>query len=132
MPPQTVARELQAWVAQVDAFFSQREALARAAPEADLIVNCTPLGMKHSQTEEETPITSGIIPADALVFDLVYNPSETPLLKEASRAGARTLGGLSMLIYQGAESFRLWTGKEPPLKVMFAAGRKALDMEELS
>ena len=100
--------------------------MAQAASNADLIVNCTPLGMRHSQTEGETPITFDIIPEGVLVYDLVYNPSDTPLLREAKRAGARTLGGLSMLIYQGAESFKLWTGREPPLEVMFTEARKAL------
>ena len=67
-----------------------------------------------------------LLSRDALVYDLVYNPRETPLLREARKAGARTLGGLPMLVYQGAESFRIWTGKEPPLDVMFRAAEQAL------
>ncbi len=123
---QTMAGELQAWVSQVDAFFPEPEVLARTAPKADLIVNCTPLGMKHSQTEKETPLTWDMISADALVYDLVYNPPETPLLREAKRAGARILYGLPMLVYQGAESFRLWTDRDAPIEVMFKAAKEAL------
>jgi shikimate dehydrogenase len=62
-----------------------------------------------------------------LVYDLVYNPIETPLLREAKRVGSRTLGGFPMLIYQGAASFELWTGKEAPVEVMLAAARQALE-----
>ena len=74
----------------------------------------------------ETPIEAGIIPARALVCDLVYNPRETPMLREAATAGARVLGGLPMLVYQGAAAFELWTGKKAPVKVMFEAAEKAL------
>ena len=95
-----------------------------------LIVNCTTLGMRHSAGEKRSPITSASISSDALVYDLVYNPPETPLLREAGRAGAHTLGGLPMLIYQGAEAFQLWTGKEAPLEVMFQAARRALEAAE--
>ena len=92
----------------------------------DLIVNCTTLGMRHAPGEKETPLPSDAIPANSLVYDLVYNPEETPLLQAAAKAGARTLGGLPMLIYQGAEAFRLWTGREAPVEVMFQAARRAL------
>ena len=95
-----------------------------------LIVNCTTLGMRHSAGEKRSPIPSASIPSGALVYDLVYNPQQTPLLREAKRAGARTLGGLPMLIYQGAEAFQLWTGKEAPLTVMFQAARRALEAAE--
>ena len=103
----------------------ERDALA-ANNGWDLIVNTTTLGMWHSAGEGQSPLPAGLIPSHALVYDLVYNPSETPLLREAKAAGARTLGGLPMLVYQGAESFQLWTGREAPLKVMFDAAQKAL------
>ena len=92
----------------------------------DLIVNCTTLGMRHAPGEKETPLPSDAIPAHSLVYDLVYNPEDTPLLQAAAKAGARTLGGLPMLIYQGAEAFRLWTGQEAPVEVMFQTARRAL------
>jgi len=56
----------------------------------------------------------------------VYNPSETPLLKAAKAAGASTMGGLHMLVYQGAASFELWTGREAPLDIMLSAATRAL------
>ena len=57
---------------------------------------------------------------------MVYNPVDTPLIAEARKAGARTLGGLTMLVYQGAESFQLWTGISPPMDVMMRAADIAL------
>ncbi len=100
--------------------------LAKVAVQSQLIVNCTTVGMKHSPDESLSPLTSDLIPRDALVFDLVYNPSQTPLLRMAEAAGARTIGGLPMLVYQGAASFKLWTGRDAPLDIMLIAARKAL------
>ena len=104
-----------------------RGLLARAAARCDLLVNCTTLGMRDSWGEQVSPIPAEYIPPSALVYDLVYNPPETPLLKEASQAGAALLGGLPMLVYQGAASFELWTGKEAPVEVMMKAAREALE-----
>lgn len=104
----------------------KEEVMLRMLPLADLIVNCTTLGMKHSQGEGQSPITADLLTTNTLVYDLVYNPIETPLLKEAKKAGARTLSGLSMLVYQGAASFELWTGKEAPLDIMFKSAKRAL------
>ena len=67
--------------------------LEEAIAGADLIVNSTSIGMSHGDAEGRTPLEARLIPASALVYDMVYNPSETPLLREARRAGARTLGG---------------------------------------
>lgn len=92
----------------------------------DLIVNTTTLGMQGEPGAQESPLPTQLIPATALVCDLVYVPVETPFLRAAREAGAKTLGGLPMLIYQGAYSFELWTGRQPPLDVMFAAARAAL------
>jgi shikimate dehydrogenase len=102
------------------------ESLAAVMKECRLLVNCTPRGMRHSKEEHDLPIPSDLIPAGILVFDIVYNPLETRLLAEAKRRGARTLGGLSMLVYQGADSFELWTASQAPLGVMFEAARRAL------
>jgi shikimate dehydrogenase len=72
------------------------------------------------------PIADDLIRAGALVYDLVYNPSETRLIEAARERGARTVGGLPMLVYQGAEAFRLWTGVDAPVQVMFKAAKEAL------
>jgi shikimate dehydrogenase len=93
----------------------------------DLLVNCTPMGMKHSATEGQSPLKAEQIPRGALVYDVVYNPVETGLLREAAKAGARTLGGLAMLVYQGAASFELWTGKQAPVDIMMTVARRALE-----
>ena len=91
-----------------------------------LIVNCTTLGMAHGPAEGQSPLPARLIPKAALVYDLVYRPAVTPLLQAAQQSGARTLGGLPMLVYQGAAAFTLWTGREAPVQAMFAAARKAL------
>ncbi len=102
------------------------EDLAEAAVRADLIVNCTSIGMTHGPDAAGTPLLQQQIPPTALVYDLVYNPPETPLLREAIRAGAGTLGGIQMLVHQGAASFEMWTGKSAPIPVMLAAATKAM------
>jgi shikimate dehydrogenase len=98
----------------------------QALMECDLLVNCTSVGMKDSDAENQLPIDVRLIPTRALVYDVVYNPVETPLLAAARQAGARTMGGLSMLVYQGAEAFELWTGRPAPVDIMMAAAKKAL------
>ncbi len=100
--------------------------LKDACAGVDLIVNSTSVGMSHGEAEGRAVLEASMIPPSALVYDMVYNPPETPLLKEARKAGAHTLGGLPMLIYQGAAAFERWTGKQAPVEVMFRAGEKAL------
>ncbi len=102
------------------------KALTQAAASAELIVNCTTLGMAHGPDERRSPLSQGQIPPTALVNDLVYNPQETPLVQEARRAGAAVLGGLHMLVYQGAASLEMWTGRETPVEVMLEAAARAM------
>lgn len=97
------------------------DALTQAAASANLIVNCTTIGMSHGPDEHGSPLSAAQIPASAIVNDLVYNPLETPLLREATAAGATTLGGLHMLVYQGVLSFQMWTGQDAPVDVMSKA-----------
>ena len=97
------------------------DALTEAAAGADLIVNCTTMGMSHGPDEHGSPISAAQIPATAIVNDVVYTPLLTPILKEAAAAKATGLGGLHMLVYQGVLSFQLWTGVEAPADVMLAA-----------
>ena len=96
-------------------------ALTQAAASANLIVNCTTVGMSHGPNEHGSPLSAAQIPASAIVNDLVYNPMKTPLLEEAAAAGATTLGGLHMLVYQGVLSFQMWTGQDAPVAVMLEA-----------
>ena len=67
-----------------------------------------------------------MIPRSVLVYDLVYNPWLTPLLMLAQKAGANILGGLPMLVYQGAASFKLWTGRKAPVDIMFDKAKEIL------
>jgi len=99
--------------------------LARLTLDLDLVVNCTPVGMHPNPDASPWPRTLPF-PPGAVLFDLVYNPPVTLLMREAQAAGAQTVGGLGMLVRQGARSFALWTGRTPPINVMDAAARAAL------
>jgi shikimate dehydrogenase len=96
----------------------------RALPAAHLIVNATPVGMWPHK--DESPMWSPF-PADAAVIDLVYRPLETRFLRDAARAGAQTIGGIGMLVYQGAAAFELWTGRGAPVDLMRQVARHALN-----
>jgi shikimate dehydrogenase len=98
-----------------------------ALRERDLIVNCTSVGMLHSSGEAQSPLEAEAVGPDTLVYDLVSNPPVTPLLALASAQGAGTLGGLPMLVYQGAAAFELWTGQRPPIGLMLARAEEALE-----
>jgi shikimate dehydrogenase len=113
-------------VASVLAVPMDEDGLGHVTPRVDLIVNATSLGMGHGDGEGRTPLRAGHIPAGSLVYDMVYTPAETPLMVEAGKAGARSMGGLWMLVFQGAASFELWTGREAPVDVMYHAAEGAL------
>ena len=101
-------------------------ALAAVAAASDLIVNCTSLGMTHGPAASASPLPPSGIPAAALVYDLVYNPLQTPLLRAAQAAGAPTLGGIAMLVYQGTAAFELWHRRPAPVAAMLAAATAAM------
>jgi shikimate dehydrogenase len=93
-----------------------REAAVRAQlADTDLIVNATPLGMNAS---DHAPIPARLLAPHHMVFDCVYRPAKTALLRAADEAGARGANGLSMLLHQGALSFSTWFNREPPMEVM--------------
>ena len=94
--------------------------------EARLIVNSTSVGMLHGPAEGISPIPPEFIRPGVVVYDMVYNPADTPLLKTARSGGAKVAGGLLMLVYQGAASFRQWTGRPAATTVMLEAARRAL------
>jgi shikimate dehydrogenase len=110
----------------ITAFQWQNLSSVKALSDCDLIVHCTTIGMKHSSQEGQSPLSLEVIPKNTLVYDLVYNPWPTLLLKLAQKAGANILGGLPMLVYQGAASFKLWTGKEAPIDIMFSKAKEIL------
>ena len=98
----------------------------QAVSSADLIVNCTPVGMIHTSSEGKSPIRSELISPRSTVYDVVYNPSITRLMSDAQDAGAASLGGLSMLVFQGVAAFELWTGKTAPVDIMMQAAVNAM------
>jgi shikimate dehydrogenase len=90
-----------------------------------LIINTTPLGMFPHP--EASPWPADLpFPPGCLVYDLVYRPERTALLRQAAAAGCPVQGGLEMLVVQGAAAFERWTGQAPPLPAMMAAARSAL------
>lgn len=99
--------------------------LAAASGETHLIVNCTPAGMWPQV--EASPWPEGIpFPRGVTVYDMIYRPAETTLLRQARAAGGRAIPGLGMLVRQGAEAFSLWTGRPAPFDTMLQAARQAL------
>jgi len=92
---------------------------------SDILINATSVGM-HPY-EDATLVNADLMHPDLVVFDIVYNPMETELLKEAKRTGVKkTVDGVKMLVYQGAASFKIWTKEEPPIEVMEKVVRAAL------
>jgi shikimate dehydrogenase len=90
--------------------------LKKALNNADLLINATSLGM--SPENDRTPVPADLLNANLMVFDIIYNPFPTRLLREAKAAGAKTIDGLEMLVWQGAAAFEIWTAIKPPSDVM--------------
>jgi shikimate dehydrogenase len=105
--------------ARLEAVASEEPLMRMQLADIDLIVNATPLGMNPS---DPTPIPGRLIAPHHMVFDCIYGPSKTALLRAAEQAGARSANGISMLLHQGALSFSIWFDREPPIDAM----RKAL------
>ena len=101
--------------------------LSLALERADILVNATSVGMSHEAGE--TPIPARLLKANLVVFDIVYNPVQTRLLTEAEAAGAGTISGLDMLVWQGALSFEKWTGRKAPVDLMKREAIEALAHE---
>jgi shikimate dehydrogenase len=67
---------------------------------------------------DESPLEPSLLSSNLVVMDLVYNPLQTRLLRDAQQAGCEAIDGVGMLVHQGAEGFQLWTGKSAPIKIM--------------
>lgn len=89
----------------------------------DLLLNATSLGLKP---EDGSPLDEVAfpLPQARAVYDMIYRPAETPLLRAAKAAGCRTANGLGMLLHQGAKALEIWTGRPAPLEIMRAALRQ--------
>ena len=84
--------------------------------DSDILINATSIGMKPKA--DESLVAPKLLRPDLAVMDIVYSPIETKLAKDAKAAGAKVVSGVEMLIYQGAASFEIWTGKSAPVEVM--------------
>lgn len=91
--------------------------------ERMIVINATSLGL---DPDDPTPADLRKLPASTLVFDMIYNPARTKLLKEAESLGMQVANGLGMLAYQGERSLKIWTQKNPSAKTMFAAAQAGL------
>ncbi len=100
------------------------ESIEKELKNADILVNASSVGMHPN--EAETPVRPNFLAPHLVVFDLVYEPLETRLLRDARKAGAKTIDGLAMLVHQGAASFEIWTGKKAPIEVMIKAAQEKL------
>lgn len=98
-----------------DCMFYPYERLEELKGKFDILINCTPLGMKGF--ESKLPVPESIV-ENVVVFDTVYNPIETPLIRLAKKRNCKVVYGLDMLVYQGAEAFKIWFGFDPPIEVM--------------
>ncbi len=116
---------------EIQVFLSKDKRTQNLIEEANLIVNTTPVGMKTETTKENLlPFGDTFwqsLNSSTIVYDLVYNPAPTPLLKFSAKKGCMTIDGLQMLIAQGAKSLSYWTnGLEVPIHIMYDALKKYL------
>ena len=112
---------------EVKALILNEENLAVVLERADVLVNATSVGM--SPKIDETPVPARLLKPGLIIFDILYNPIQTRLMKEAEAAGAQTIGGLDMLVWQGALAFEKWTGHKAPYDLMKREVIKALGHE---
>ena len=90
--------------------------LRKVLPDTHVLIHCTPMGMWPNVHETSVPAT--LLHPGLTVMDIVYNPRDTKLLKDAEAAGCRTIPGLEMFVHQAAAQFELWTGQAAPADVM--------------
>ncbi|MHA1931329.1 MAG: shikimate dehydrogenase [Promethearchaeota archaeon] len=100
----------------IEGKISNNNNIEQGLKHADILINATPTGMYPKI--EETPVAKELLHEDLFVFDVVYNPLETRLMKEAAELGCQTLGGLDMLVNQGILAFEWWTNQNPNKNLM--------------
>jgi len=106
---------------------NEKSQIKSACLSADLIINTTILGMKNSGYEDISPIDSTFIDSNSVIFDMVYNPTKTPLIKIALERNANIIEGLNMLVYQAIKSIELWTGIRPSFDDMYSKCKEILE-----
>ncbi|TET17459.1 MAG: shikimate dehydrogenase [Dehalococcoidia bacterium] len=122
------SRISQIFTKEVEALELTDENLVKVLEKADILVNATSVGM--SPNVDEIPVPANLLKPSLIVFDIVYNPIKTRLLREAEAAGAETIGGLDMLVWQGALAFEKWTGLKAPVELMKKEAIKVLEGRE--
>jgi shikimate dehydrogenase len=100
------------------------DAIAENLRDSDILVNATSAGMKPNLNR--SLVKSELLKSDLVVMDIVYNPVETKLAKDAKAAGAKVISGVEMLVYQGAASYEIWTRRSAPIEVMRKAALNKL------
>ena len=123
---QALANAIDLPSANVTAISNDPSSVSKIASSVDLIVNATSVGMMHGGNEATSPLQLGNLTPNTIIYDMVYTPSKTPLLQAAGDTGATCVGGLWMLIYQGAAAFELWTERPAPVGLMYETAHKAL------
>lgn len=102
-----------------------------SAEPIDVVVNCTPAGMmpdsKATPWPDSVPFPDGVV-----VYDMIYKPARTRMMQQAENRGGRAVGGLGMLVHQGAAAFERWTGVTAPVDVMFEAVRTQLGISDVN
>ncbi len=106
---------------------NEKSQIKSACLSADLIINTTILGMKGSGYEDISPIDSTFIDSNSVIFDMVYNPTKTQLIKIALERNANIIEGLNMLVYQAIKSIELWTGIRPSFDDMHSKCKEILE-----
>jgi shikimate dehydrogenase len=120
-----LAEALKSFGAKVKAGTLSFEVLKQELPTTDILVNATSAGM-HPDVDI-SPVPSDLLHSDLSVMDIIYNPLETKLLKDAKSAGAKVVSGIEMLLYQGAVAFEIWTNCPAPIEVMREAALNELE-----
>jgi shikimate dehydrogenase len=102
--------------------------LEKELNDVDILINTTSVGM-YPNISQKPLVTADTMHEGLIVYDIVYNPLKTGLLAEAEKAGAETISGVKMLMYQGVEAFKIWTGIEPPIEVFQNALMSEMNLE---
>jgi len=122
-----LAEALKSFGAKVKAGTLSSKVLEEELPTTDILVNATSVGM-HPDVDI-SPVPSDLLHSDLSVMDIIYNPLETKLLKDAKSAGAKVVSGIEMLLYQGAVAFEIWTNCPAPVEVMREAALNELEKQ---
>jgi shikimate dehydrogenase len=118
-----IAREIGSTKSAFAALALTADGIRKVIQEVDLVVNATSVGLKEGET---LGLDADLFSPRLHVYDTIYRPAQTELLRVAESSGARVANGLSMLLHQGAKSFEIWTKRKAPLAVMRRALRAAV------